>query len=197
MKKMLFLVVVTLFSSNIFGFACNNRCDAAYEDDTCYSLALSAGYVFKNDCQFKDVYGHGIVNIITVDGCYYPWECWGVGAKVSYWRTTGQTDFLQQCTTLQEVPFIIYLRRRHNFDCGLQLYGSLGGGVAWIREESYLGCAELHKGIGEIEIGLNYPLWRCLNIMSEVRYLFPPQCDGCEQVDVGGVDLRLGFEIGF
>lgn len=159
--------------------------------------AITAGYVFKHDCAFKNVYGHGIVNVITADGCYYPWKHWGVGAKVSYWRAKGRTTFLRQRTLLQEMPFVIYLRGRKEFQCRLQLYGSLGGGIAWIKEKSYLPTERLHKGIGEVEIGINYPLWRCINIAGALRYLFPPQKQLCETIDIGGVDVRAGIGFSF
>ncbi len=166
------------------------------QQGSCFSTAFSAGYVFKhNDCIFKEVYGHGIVNVITADGCYYPCEQWGIGAKISYWRAHGRTTFLKKCSLLQEVPLTFYLRRMKDFRCGLQLYASLGGGIIWIKEKSYLGDLHLHKGIGEAEIGMNYPIWRCVNITSAFRYLFPRQSHCGTKMDVGGFDLRAG--IGF
>lgn len=169
-----------------------------FADDAEYKkwfTAFSAGYAFKHDSSFKDVYGRGMVNIITGDCCYYPWEKWGFGAKFSYWRKKGHTSFLRQCATVREVPITFYVRRRMMFECGLQMYASLGGGIVWIKDKSYLGTAKLHKGVGELEVGLNYPVWRCINIVGAVRYLFPPQTQVCDKVDVGGVDVRAG--IGF
>lgn len=186
MKKLLILLSFFMVTSQLSA------------DDRCFSGALTAGYVFKhNDCAFKKVYGHGLVNIITADGCYYPWECWGIGGKVSYWRAHGRTTFLKQCTHLQEVPLTFYLRRIEDFRCGLQLYASLGGGVIWMKEKSYLGHVKRHKGIGEVEVGLNYPMWHCLNFTSAFRYLFPRQSESCKKVDVGGFDLRAGIELPF
>ncbi|MDP3889245.1 MAG: hypothetical protein Q8Q25_01725 [bacterium] len=167
------------------------------ERDSCFSTAFSAGYVFKHDSCFKEVYGHGVINIITADGCYYPWQCWGVGAKVSYWRAKGKTTFLKQCSLLREVPVTFYLRAIKEFPCCLQLYTSLGGGFVWIKEKSYLGNVRLYKGIGELEVGLNYPIWRFINITGVFRYLFPPQSQSCEKVDVGGFDLRAGIGFSF
>jgi hypothetical protein len=43
-----------------------------------------------------------------------------------------------------------------DFSWGLQPYISLGAGVIWLREKSYLGNFHAHKGIGEVEVGLNY-----------------------------------------
>ncbi len=170
-----------------------------------YTLAFSSGYVFKNDCLFKDIYGFGAINVITTDFCYYPWHVWGLGAKVSYLRAKGHTSFLSFCTLMQEVPVTFYARRAHNFDCGLQLYGSLGGGFALIKEKSYLATITAYKGVGEIEVGLHYKLWECLNFTSAFRYLFPRQflnCNKCEaaehtKIDVGGCDLRAGFSFLF
>ena len=73
----------------------------------------------------------------------------------------------------------------------------LGGGFAWIKEKSYLGCPTVYKGLGEIEVGLNYPIWRCIGITGALRYLFPPQSQGCDKIDVGGVDLRAGIGFSF
>ena len=56
---------------------------------------------------------------------------------------------------------------------------------------------KLHKGIGEAEIGLNYPLCKHLNLTTAFRYLFPRQCLGDVKIDVGGFDLRAGLELFF
>jgi hypothetical protein len=160
-----------------------------------YFSAFSAGYVFKNDDEFKDVYGHGMINAITADGCYYPWKHWGLGIKVSYWRAKGKTTFLKQHALAQEVPITFYVRAIKGFQCGFDFYGSLGGGIAWMKEKSYLGDVHVNKGVGEAEVGFNYSLWRCVNVTGAFRYLFPPQSESGERMDVGGCDLRAG--IGF
>lgn len=184
-----FLLIFLLLPVSLFG---------STEQDLCsFSSAFSAGYVFKHDHLFKEVYGHGIVNIITADGCYYPWEQWGIGAKISYWRAHGRTTFLHKRSLLQEVPLTFYLRKIKDVRCNLQLYASLGGGVIWIKEKSYLGDQHLHKGIGEAEIGMNYLVWRCLNFTSAFRYLFPRQKHCGSKMDVGGFDLRAGIEFQF
>ena len=125
MKKILFfsfLILLSVVSMRLSGNSLETQ-------HSCFSGTFSAGYVFKHDCKFKDVYGRGIADAITFDGCYYPWELWGLGAKISYWRAKGCTSFLKQRSLLQEVPITFYLRRVKNFECGLQMYGSLGGGV--------------------------------------------------------------------
>ncbi|MGC2310349.1 MAG: hypothetical protein WA432_01870 [Candidatus Babeliaceae bacterium] len=167
------------------------------ERDGCFTGAFSAGYVFKHDRGFKEVYGHGIANVLTGDGCYYFSKPWGIGAKISYWRAKGQTTSLKQCTLLQEVPITVYIRGIEDFRCGLQLYISLGGGIMWMQEKSYLGKVKLHKGIGEVELGLHYPVWRCLNITTAFRYLFPSQFLCGRKADIGGFDIRAGFEFPF
>ena len=159
--------------------------------------AFTAGYVFKSGDRFKDVYGHGMVNTITGDFCYYPWKHGGFGAKLSYWRAKGETTFLKYRTVLQEIPVIVYARGRKTLACDLQLYGSLGAGFAWIKEKSYLASVHLYRGLGELEVGLNYPIWRCVNFTAAARYLFPPQSRMGERVDVGGVDLRAGIGFSF
>jgi hypothetical protein len=186
MKKIVLVLTVILTSTQLL---------ADEMEFKRWFTALTAGYVFKHGCEFENVYGKGITNIITADGCYFPWEHWGFGAKVSYWRAKGKTAFLQQCTLLQQVPFIVYVRARKEFACRLQLYGSLGGGFTWVKETSYLPTERFIKGLGEIEVGVNYPIWRCINLVAAVRYLFPPQKQCGESVDFGGVDVRAG--IGF
>lgn len=193
MKKIIFLsYFILLFglSTQLFGADGPKR-------KSRFSGAFSAGYVFKNDCRFKNVYGRGIVNAITADGCYYPWELWGIGAKVSYWRKKGCTDFLKQRTLLQEVPVTFYVRRKKQFKSGLQLYASLGGGFVWVKEKSYLGNVRLYKGIGEVEAGLKFPIFRCVDITAAFRYLFPPQSRACDKVHIGGFDLRAGIGFSF
>lgn len=189
MKKLVFLSLLLALCAA----APQILADVCEERDVRWNTALTAGYVFKNDCNFKQVYGHGMANCITADVCYSACNRWGLGTKVSYWRATGCTTFLRQRTVLQEVPLTFYLRRIKNFDCGLQLYASLGGGVVWAKEKSYLGCLKLHKGIGEVEVGLNYQLWRNVNFTSAFRYLFPKQSQACRKVTIGGSDLRAGF----
>jgi len=193
MKKIIIVasfICLFMVSEQLFG--------ALYEaDDSCLAGALTAGYVFKNDCAFKEVYGHGVVNVITADGCYYRWNPWGIGAKVSYFRAHGKTTFLKFKTLLQELPVTVYVRRIKSFRNGLQVYGSLGGGYLWVKEKSYLGDTRINTGIGEIEVGFNYPVCCCVNLTTAFRYLFPPQCHCSEKVDVGGVDIRAGFEVSF
>lgn len=193
MKKTIFttfFVLVSLIPARLSGNESKN-------DYSCFDLSFSAGYVFKNDSNFKEVYGHGIVNAITADGCFYPWQHWGLGAKLSYWRTKGRTVFLQQRSILQELPATFYVRRRKIFPSGLQLYGSFGGGVIWLKEKSYVETIRLTKGIGELEIGLQYPIWRFINLVGAFRYLFPPQSYSCDNKVLGGFDLRAGIGFSF
>lgn len=192
MKKILFISFFTLLpmvSTRLVG--------NAVEKDKYFDGSLSAGYVFKNDSKFKDVYGRGIVNVLTADGCYYPWERWGFGAKISYWRKKGCTTFLQLRSILQEVPITFYVRRIKKFDCGLQMNASLGAGVVWMKEKSYLGKVKLNKAIGEVEVGLQYSIVRWFNIVGAFRYLFPPQRQSCKKKVVGGFDLRAGIGFSF
>jgi len=192
MKKILFFFCFLLLCATATQLLGNTEMQ-----DACFTGALTAGYVFKHDCRFKDVYGRGIVNIITADGCYYPWDLWGIGAKLSYWRAKGCTTFLNQRSVLQELPVTFYLRRLHNFTCDLQMYASLGGGLIWLKEKSYLGEVRLTKGIGEVEVGLHYSIWRCINLTTAFRYLFPSQCQKGERANIGGFDLRAGIGISF
>jgi hypothetical protein len=190
-------VVIFFFSLGTSLIYANLLGSSSEVENQCFTTALSAGYVFKHDCTFKQLYGRGMINIITADGCYYPWECWGIGAKISYWRAKGRTAFLQRPSRVQEVPVTLYVRGIKDFECGLQVYASLGGGVIWMKEKSYLGCVKLHRGIAEAEVGLQYPIWHCLDITGAVRYLFPRQKQGCIKRDVGGCDLRAGLAFSF
>ncbi|MEX0940225.1 MAG: hypothetical protein WDZ41_02605 [Candidatus Babeliales bacterium] len=189
MKKKLFFSFFTLMflqSIQLFGKKFEKY-------DSCFDGAFSSGFVFKNESKFKDVYGHGIINAITADGCYYPWERWGLGVKFSYWRRKGRTSFLQLGSIVQQMPFTLYLRRRKEFDCGLQLYASLGGGIIWTKEKSYLGEVKFNKGIGEAEVGLCYTICHGVGLTSAFRYLFPRQSHNYQRVMVGGYDLRAGI----
>lgn len=173
-------------------------CDECALFNSCFLLALTSGYVFKHhDTFFKEVYGRGIINIITIDGCYFPWESWGIGGKVSYWRTKGKTNVLKQRTSLHEEPLTFYVRKTTNWWCNIQPYISLGGGVIFIQEKSYLGHVHKSKGIGELEVGLNYPVWCFLNITGAFRYLFPREVICQQKSDIGGFDLRAGISFSF
>ncbi|OGB84177.1 hypothetical protein A3F66_04510 [candidate division TM6 bacterium RIFCSPHIGHO2_12_FULL_32_22] len=180
------IIVLSLISLNLFGKL----------DDSCFTSALTAGYVFKHDCAFKNVYGHGLANVITGDFCYYRWNLWGIGTKISYWHARGKTDFLQLPTVLKEVPITFYLRRLKNFKW-FQAYASFGGGVIWAKETSYLGEVRIHKGIGEAEAGINYCIWNRVSLTGAFRYIFPDPCHCCEKINVGGYELRAGFEYSF
>lgn len=189
MKKILFFLTVIFLSVS-------SLCNAEIEN-SCFTSAFSAGYVLKNDHIFQKVYGSGMGNIITADLCYHPWQSWGIGAKISYWLAVGRTTLFKRRTFLQEVPITFYVRRMIDFCRGLQLYASLGGGFVWIKESSYLGHPRQCRGIGEVEIGLNYPVCCRVNFTSAFRYLFPRQSQGSTKADVGGFDLRAGIGVSF
>lgn len=192
MKRLFF--VVTMFSLSMLRASDGNRDESSKSHY--FTAALSAGYVFKHDdCLFKNVYGEGIANILTADGCYYPGDFWGVGAKIGYWLARGRTTVSHRRTHIQEIPITFYLRGRINCRCGLQPYASVGGGVIFIEERSYLGRVSTHKGIGEGEIGMNYVANNGLTIIGAFRYLFPREMVCGQRVDVGGFDIRAG--IGF
>ena len=73
-------------------------------DYACFTGDVSAGYVFKRDANFKAVYGLGTVNVITADGCYYPWRHWGIGTKVGYWQANGHTSFFKGICCVSRSP---------------------------------------------------------------------------------------------
>lgn len=173
-------------------------CNELFEDSR-FTIAFSSGYVFKHDDRnFRSVYGYGMGDIITADFCYRLCEsCWGIGAKASYWLALGKTTFFRRHTFLQEVPVIAYVRAWKNFERGLRLYGSLGGGFAYINEKSYLGRVQQVRGLGEVEAGFFYPVWYCLTLTGAFRYLFPRQKQSSVKIDPGGFDLRAGLAIYF
>ena len=190
MKKILLFLLCVGASSLL---ANSDSCSESHK-----SIAFTSGYVFKHDdTYFKQTYGRGMGNVITGDFYYHRCNMWGFGAKMSYWLALGKTTFFKHHTTLQQIPMTAYVRKTADFECGLQLYASLGGGVTWIREKSYLGHVSAWKGIGETEVGLNHPMWHCLNFTSAFRYIFPRQNIGTNKVDVGGLDLRAGVQILF
>ena len=198
MEKTLFRIAVVMCGlSSLYLWGKHERVELS---DTCFTGAFTAGYVFKyNDCWFKEVYGTGMVNAITFDGCYNPWEYVGFGTKVSYWLAKGETTFQKRSTHLYEVPWTFYVRGMGHLKCNLRLYGSLGGGPVWIKEKSYLGTVSVTKGLGEAEIGAVYPVWSHLIVTGAFRLLFPCQslCDGGPTVNIGGCDLRAGIGFAF
>lgn len=166
------------------------------DDTSCFDLACTSGYIWKHDQVFKKIYGQGIPDLITVDGCYYPCCYGGIGLKASYWEKKGCTSCLKQPTRLQEVPLIGYVRAR--IGTWLQSYISLGGGAIFVREQSYLGCIKTTPGIGEFEWGFNYYPHKNVYLTTAFRYLFPRHTyDGVRAADVGGLGLRAGFGLSF
>lgn len=195
MMKKILVLIVSLATAQLWTY------DQVELSDTSFTSAFTAGYVFKyDDCMFKEVYGTGMVNAITFDACYNPWEYVGFGTKVSYWFAKGETTFQKRCTHLHEVPWTFYVRGMGHLKCNLRLYASLGGGPIWIKESSYLGSVTTTKGLGEAEIGAVYPVWSHLIITSAFRAFFPCRqslCDGGPKVNIGGCDLRAGIGFAF
>lgn len=164
---------------------------------THFTNTLTSGYVFKSGHIFKEVYGHGLINAITADWCYYPWKMWGFGTKLSYWRGKGETNFLKKKALLQQIPVAFYARFMKDFKSRVQIQCSLGGGFTWIKEKSYKADTTTCKGIGEVEAGLSFPIYKHFALTGSVGYLFPPQKFREHTIDVGGLDLRAGIGIQF
>ena len=193
MKKIIWsLVYVSLINLHV-----NARQILSDVDSPKFSSAFSSGYVFKNDCRFQKVYGRGMIDIITGAFVFYPWDFWGLGLKVSYWQAKGNSTLFNFNTKLREIPLMLTLQRLLIFKHGIELYFSAGGGAAWIKEKSYLDTIKFWKGLGEIEIGANWPLYKNLKLTTAFRYLFPRQFLCSEKIDVGGCDLRGGLEFSF
>ncbi len=191
MKKLAFLLF--LFTPLLCFKA---RQEPKKKQSTSFNLAFTTGYVFKHDdSDFNIIYKNGIQNIITVDACYYFLESIGIGSKVSYWKTKGQTTFLKNPTKLQEVPLTFYLRTLLSTGGTFQPYISLGGGAIFMLEKSYSETIKAAKGIGEFEVGLNLFVSRYFDVTAAFRYLFPRETFNKQKADIGGFDLRAG--IGF
>lgn len=160
-------------------------------------LALSTGYIWKNDHHFKKVYGQGIEDIITLDGCYWFSRYVGVGLKGSYWSADGKTTVLKKSTHVKEVPAIAYLRAR--IGCVIQLYGSLGVGGIYVHEKSYLGQVNTSAWCGEAEIGLNYYFAKHIYLTTAFRYLYSRKEIHSlhENADFGGYGIRGGLGCDF
>lgn len=204
MKKAIFSIIfLSLISlSLLHAYEDTSQKDVADDDQeknrARFRTALSAGYVFKHDdAHFKDVYGLGMANVITGDVSFSPWQSWEVGTKASYWLVKGKTTAFNRKTFLQQVPLTFYMSKMFNMKGCVQWYVSLGGGVTWIKEESYLGHTHQWRGIGEAEFGMSYPVWRCCDLTTAFRYLFPRQKQGSSNADVGGFDLRGGIGYSF
>lgn len=193
MKKLLFFTSIILSSISIQSMCQEVVCSSSH-----FTSAFTSGYVFKHgDRNFKEVYGTGMVNVITADLCYHRCNVWAIGGKIGYWLAVGRTVAFKRRAFLQEFPVTFYVRRMINFCSGLQLYGSLGGGFAWIKEERYLAHTAQARGIGEVETGLIYPAWCHLDFTAAFRYLFARQNQDTAKIDVGGLDLRAGVAYSF
>lgn len=170
----------------------------AYEEQKSknFDIAFTSGYIWKHDKNFKKIYGSGIPDLITIDAFFTPVEgSFGFGVKSSYWEKHGKTSCLHQCTKIQEIPTIFYVRGK--IGGWLQLYISLGGGAIVIKETSYLGKVKTHTGVGEFELGLNYYQFKNLYLTGAFRALFPRKyCNG-DRVDFGGLGLRAGIGFSF
>lgn len=180
------IFVILFFFKNISSNeCCPNRFD----------VALTTGYVWKTDSCFKQVYGKGIQDVITFDGCYRPLDHLGVGIKTSYWQATGKTTARKKHTKIWEVPLLVYLRGIIGEK--LQGYASLGGGVIFSQEKSYLGKVKKIAGIAEAEVGMNYYFYQDLYVTGAFRCLFPKTKKCGERVQLGGYGLRAGLGISF
>lgn len=194
MKKLALLLLLFL---PILGNKARQRQEPPKPRAIPWNLMFTTGYVFKHDTNdFKEIFKNGIQDIITADICYYFFEAVGVGSKVSYWYTKERT-FLDNPTKLQEIPLTFYLRTIYKTYFGLQPYLSLGGGAIFLKEKSYRESLKNSKGIGELELGLNWFLGQQFNFTGAFRYLFPRETFNKHKADIGGFDLRAGIGISF
>lgn len=165
--------------------------------DSTFDLAATTGYVWKTDSQFKQVYGKGIQDIITIDGCYWPFRYLGVGIQSGYWLAHGKTTISKRPTRLWEVPLNLYLQGR--IGRSFQLHASLGTGVIFVNEKSYLGNVSHQTWSGEAEVGMNYYFFKQAYLTVDLQYLYARKkiSETHERADLGGLNARGGIGVSF
>jgi hypothetical protein len=187
MKKIYILTILAFISINMHA----QRCAPSIFD-----LVFTSGFIWKVDRVFKEVYGVGIPDLITVDGCYYLSDYFGIGIKTSYWERKGKEIIPDQPPKIQEVPLITYLRARVGY--GIQGYISLGGGATFVKENRDPIHFKKAVGIGEVEAGINYYIHRFSYFSCAFRYLFPRQSfEETTLTDFGGLGLRVGLAFSY
>lgn len=154
-------------------------------------LALSSGFVWKQDGHFKHTYGKGIPNWITIDGCCWFYKHIGLGITTSYWEKEAKHGHKK----MQEVPLVLYLRGK--IGGALQGYASLGGGVIFAHEKTGHGTDKKNVGGGQAEIGINYFFSKNYFVTAAGRYLYFRKSNAGETKNFGGTDLRAGIGVSF
>jgi hypothetical protein len=189
MKK---LCILLLYSIPLFCASTNSE-----NSFSTFDLAATTGYVWKTDSHFKQVYGNGIQNVITIDGCYWPFRHFGVGIQNGYWLAHGKTTVSKRSTRVWEVPLNFYLQGRIGHL--LQLHGSLGTGVIFVNEKSYLGTVSQQAWSGEAEAGIDYYFFKRAYLAFAVQYLYARKeiKETHNQADFGGVNVSGGIGISF
>jgi hypothetical protein len=160
-----------------------------------FDIAATSGFIWKHDTNFKQIYGQGIQDAITLDACCGVWPYVGFGVQGSYWRARGKTLILRNPTHLHEIPVIGYVRAQ--VGGRVQGFVSLGGGTIFVKEKSYLGTVRKRTGIGEVELGTNIYFYKNLYLTGVFRYLFPRGTVCYTTTDLGGYGLRAGFGVTF
>ena len=91
---------------------------------SCFDLVASSGYVWKSDRYFKEVYGNGIEDIITLDSTWWISRHYGMGLKGSYWSANGRVIGIPEPTNVWQIPLVFSLKGR--IGSTFQVYGSIG-----------------------------------------------------------------------
>ena len=189
MKKLFFLLL----------FSIPSLCISANSENflSIFDLTATTGYVWQSDSHFKQVYGKGIQDVITIDGCYWPFRHFGIGIQGSYWLANGKTTILKKSTRLWEVPLNLYLEGR--IGQMFQLHGSLGTGIIFVNEKSYLGSVSHQAWSGEAEVGIDYYFFKKSYLSAALQYLYSGKeiSETQERVALGGLNLRAGIGISF
>lgn len=161
------------------------------------SFSVTTGLIWINDRDFNLVYSGEMSDLITLD---YLWRygSHGIGAKISYWATRGNTTCTKEIANVFEIPTTIYVRTQ--FGNALQSYVSLGAGFIYVLEKSpKIGSAHFLVAGLDIEAGMNWFLINNLYITAALDYLwFPKRITEFDQTfQFGGLGLRGGLGLTF
>ncbi len=185
MKKSFFLIV--------FGFLTFTKIHAHPPVD----VAFTTGYLWKGDTNFNRIYGRGIHDVITIDACFWWWQCTGIGVKGGYWSADGRDDFTGERLNMHEIPFIFYVRGR--VGDRLQGYASLGAGFIANEERSDLEIEVRDRlaGAFEAEIGSSYYFCKHVFATAAFHYIYSRyRLPGTVvNADFGGYGLRAGLGV--
>ncbi|MCX6995399.1 MAG: hypothetical protein NTY13_06330, partial [Chlamydiae bacterium] len=164
---------------------------------SCFDLVASSGYVWKSDRYFKEVYGNGIEDIITLDSTWWISRHYGMGLKGSYWSANGRVIGIPEPTNVWQIPLVFSLKGR--IGSTFQVYGSIGVDFIIVCESNFLGEANQRAWGGEVEGGINYFFYKQIYLNAACRYIYSRKFITAVQdtADFGGLDVRAGIGFSF